>query len=206
MTIKKLHLYWVNMFCSWSFWLCLFLVTSFFCPWDFWKKTLNFWAEQSSLHMQALDLSCYSEVEFHPPLIWKYHEKPQFYNAWARQIMAINPSVTAEEGWSLMVRFLAGAQETLSCVSFWSSKCRKEVARVEKVKRSTMETIKGMDNGAVKKNWRNFSLGKEASVVTSPNYEKSGQKEDKGSFFHKDLHGEYQDDKRNHLDVRKQFF
>lgn len=181
MTIKKLPLYWVTMFCSWSFWLCLFLVTSFFCPWDFWKKTLNFWAEQSSLHMQALDLSCYSEVEFHQLLIWKYHEKPQFYDAWARQIMAINPSVTAEEGQSL--RFLAGAQETLSCVPFWSSKCRKEVARVEKVKKNTMETIKGMDNGAVKKNWRNFSLGKEASVVTSPNYEKSGQKEDKVLFF-----------------------
>lgn len=28
----------LNTFCSWSFWLSIFLVTDFFCPWDFWEK------------------------------------------------------------------------------------------------------------------------------------------------------------------------
>lgn len=110
-------------------------------------------------------------MEFHPPLIWKYYEKLQFYYTWARQIMATNPSVTAEEGQSLMVTFLAWVPETLSCVPFWSSKCKKEVARLEEVKRRTMEIIKGKDNGGnEEKNEGIFPWRKEASVVTSPNY------------------------------------
>lgn len=59
--------------------------------------------------------------------------------------MATNPSVSAEEDCRLMVRLL-GVQKTLSCVPFWSSECKKGVARLEKVKRSTMKVIKGMDN------------------------------------------------------------
>lgn len=61
--------------------------------------------------------------------------------------MATNPSVTAEEDQSLVVRFSAGVQETLSCVPFWSSKSKEDVARLERVERRTMKIIKGMDNG-----------------------------------------------------------
>lgn len=61
--------------------------------------------------------------------------------------MATNPSVTAEEDQSPMARFSAGGQETLSCVPFWSSKSKKGVARLERVKRRTMKIIKVMDNG-----------------------------------------------------------
>lgn len=48
-------------------------------------------------------------------------------------------------------------------------------------------------------------------MATSPNYfnSKSGQKEDEGSLFHKDPHGEYKGDKlhqeRDHLDINQNF-
>lgn len=147
-----------------SYWFCLSM--------GLLKKKLNFWTEQSSLDMQALDLSCYSEAEFHPPLIWNYYEKPQFYNTWARKIMATNPSVSAEEHCSLMVRLLGGVQKTLSCVPFWSSEWRKEWPDWRRSKGAPWKSSKGWTMGTVKKNWRNFSLEKKK---TSPNY--SGTKE-----------------------------
>lgn len=65
----------------------------------------------------------------------------------------------------------------------------------------------------MKKNWRNFCLEeKKSSAATSPNYSgtKKCSEEDKGSFFHKDPHGEYQGDKlhqeRDHFDIRNKFF
>lgn len=38
MAVTELPSDWVDRICSWTFWVCLFLVTGFFCPWDFWKK------------------------------------------------------------------------------------------------------------------------------------------------------------------------
>lgn len=81
--------------------------------------------------------------------------------------MATNHSVTAEEDQSLRVRFLAWVQETLSCVPFWSSKCKKKVARLEKATRRTMKIIRGMDNGGSEEKLREFFPG-ENSVAASP--------------------------------------
>lgn len=68
--------------------------------------------------------------------------------------------------------------------------------------RDSEEKLKGFFPGG-KKNpqWR---LHQTIQVL------KNAQKEDKGSFFHKDPHGEYQGDKlhqeRDHFDIRNNFF
>lgn len=147
MAVTELPSYWVNMFWSWSLWLCLFLVTRFFCPWGFWKKTWIFELTRGSFISKHSIYSAIQKQNFIHLWYENIMKKPQFYITWVRQMMATNPSVTAEEDQSLMVRFSAGVQETLSCVPFWSSKSKKDVARLERVKRRTMKIIKGMDNG-----------------------------------------------------------
>lgn len=119
------------------------------------KKTLNFWADQRFLHMQALDSPIQKQNLIH---LWHENimKSHNFNNKSARQIMATNPSGTAEEDQNLTVRFSAWVQETLSCVPFWSSKWKKEVARLEKATRRTMKIIRGWTMGTVKKNWEFF--------------------------------------------------